>query len=351
MTKNEYLYNIGYARDHCNRIIQSSEAKAKKYKPLLKDLDAACLKIERSLKCADIHSSINALCDKIMAKSYQIAERYEERIGYYDDSYVISEVKKGANEILKMVNDIRNLIEKPSGSSPAVNHNSKKYSTLQNISDVIKDMGDSAIMKKSASSGARIPKVRKVVATVSFKSTYRKLDVFSVHETKIMIPSRIDIFVTLENTSSGNLEAWLGRKYVERDYRAKIREAEILYSEACKKCDAICDLARAAGWDGDYHLFDKRYDAVDIAWQRRRKADANVKYWRKRNEYDEKEYYEKLHKDAKQRLQDIFLSIAAVVIPNQPILSYEYDEHYKNKISEKPHVIATPGKVEMVLCK
>lgn len=130
MKNDEYLYNIGFARDNCNRIIQETEVKAKKYKSLLKELDNACLRIERSLKHANISSAVNSLCDSLLNQSYRMMERYEEKIGYYEDSYVIDEAKKGAKEILKIVNEIKDLIENPNASTATVHYNSQKYATL-----------------------------------------------------------------------------------------------------------------------------------------------------------------------------------------------------------------------------
>lgn len=150
--------------------------------------------------------------------------------------------------------------------------------------------------------------------------------------TKIMIPSSISIYVTLADTSSGYFENWLGRKFVRRDYSAQIREAERIYDIAWKKFEMTYKLAESSGWSPyDHPFFDKMGDAIERARLTMEKAKSERDYWTKRSDYDRKEFYDKLSKDANQRLREILISIASVVIPNQPILAYEWDEHFEKK--------------------
>lgn len=349
MKNDEYLYNIGFARDNCNRIIQETEVKAKKYKSLLKELDNACLRIERSLKHANISSAVNSLCDGLLNQSYRMMERYEEKIGYYEDSYVIDEAKKGAKEILKIVNEIKDLIENPNASTATVHYNSQKYATLESIESIIKDMANLAIMEKSASPGSTyIPGLLHVTAKISHDSDFRQLDIFSKKMTKILIPSSINIYVTVARTSFGSLENWLGRKFVQRDYTAQIREAERKYEAAEEYLDKIERLHTLA-----FNISTTSKETKDLEWKRtwawseRDKAKGNVDYWRNKNAYDRKKFYDQLSKDAKHCFQAILDAIAPIVIKNNPILAYECIENFENKDTSKPHVIENLGDLEL----
>ena len=350
MKNDEYLYNIGFARDNCNRIIQETEVKAKKYKSLLKELDNACLRIERSLKHANISSAVNSLCDSLLNQSYRMMERYEEKIGYYEDSYVIDEAKKGAKEILKIVNEIKDLIENPNASTATVHYNSQKYATLESIEFIIKDMGNLAIMEKSASPGSTyIPELLHVTAKISYVSASRQLVIFSKKMTKILIPSSINIYVTVSGTSFPQLENWLGRKFVQRDYSAQIREAKREYEAAKEYEDKMWHLQSLAS---NINPTAKETKDLHARWlydatQKEKSAKYNVNYWQNKNAYDRKKFYDQLTKDAQHCFQAILDAIAPIVIKNNPILAYECIENFENKDTSKPHVIENLGDLEL----